>query len=435
MSSMDRYAAAAQLHGRRAVALWGQQPRQLRQRVVIAAVCTLLLVVLLRGESTSAAVEAPAVAAHGPRPDAAALLPRNHTMPPDVAYARHGCVAGKHRPPHPYETADANARVGPQTHDEQRRAHARPGKKALVLYMVTMANEYDAMIEWDNFNFFMHNGLFAAGFKTGFFDGVDYIFIKTRAGTDPDDVRFCFVDHNIRTVLVPPGPCDLCAYARVLAALEAPGGDADTSVLQYSHFVLINSGARGPFMAPNEGPWIDVVAAAGTRQYQARTVSAALISHEKAFHPQSYFVSLPAAAMALAQREFLKTCHHPDDKGYCIDFGETAMGGLYLRHGFSVYSFGQGLRFKNLTDVEDWTDGDPSVLTVNPTMRWSDPCASIFTKFGGLVWRLRLFPVATLRAVRMLTMSQRPTEGVTSETMQLFDDAEQHNGCVWVSDA
>jgi hypothetical protein len=290
--------------------------------------------------------------------------------------------------------------------------------------MLTIAGEFDAMIEWDNLNFFLRHAVLPNNVSTAYFDAVDYIFIQLRP--DARRVKECSHHGNVRTVIVPKGPCDLCAHARVVKfyGLAASGA--------YSQLILLNSGVRGPFVevaaagdgGSAVGSWVDIVSGAGGASWAGDTVTAPLISFEQLPHPQSYFLSVPRRAIPVIAGLFDRTCK--EDKNHCIGLGEVQIGATLFEHGMSIYSLGGHIAVHNysqasrivsgmtgLTPVlppsagkaeyQQWVDG---VRFQNPTWHWSDPCRAVFVKFGGVAWRSRAVPTTVIRAIRQLTIRQ-----------------------------
>jgi hypothetical protein len=318
------------------------------------------------------------------------------------------------------------------------------------------------MVEWDNFDFFLRHAVFRANVSTTLFDGVDYVFIRLGGG-GANASAVCSAAGNVRTVLVPAGPCDLCAHARALKLLgvtAAPGPPA------YSHVVMLNSGVRGPFFTASaaadgaEATWLDVAAAAGTARWQARTVAAPLIGFQFLPHPQTYFLSVPAAALATLAPLFARTCGGTKDA--CIREGEVQVGHFLFETGFAVHSFGQRYTLRGLrdaarvlgplvgrgaamppaggdvaADTSMWahlkallqhapapaTAGERAARRAsaevhlynvwsrdihhsNPATEWTDPCRNLFVKLGGVAWRERFIRPDVIAAVRRLTLAQ-----------------------------
>jgi hypothetical protein len=280
----------------------------------------------------------------------------------------------------------------------------RPGRRALVLYMLTSKLEYQAQQEWDNFAFFLRHGVLERGAATALFDGADYVFYQqSKFITAP---QLCGRHENVWTALVPMGPCDLCQHAAVvrlldeqltgrlnashfdadivaLAAAKKVGDDARAHLFgwqkkarrqadmrrqeaeraavpifggafteRYSQIVMLNSGVRGPFISNARGAsWLDVVASGGGGggAWAPDTVTAAMASFELRAHPQSYFLSVPGPALRLVMDLFEATCYH--DKGWCIENGETAVAELCFNHSLKVHSMGQNMTWASFHDV------------------------------------------------------------------------------------
>jgi hypothetical protein len=282
----------------------------------------------------------------------------------------------------------------------------------------------DADQEVRNINFFAQHGVLPANTSTRFFTGVDYVFLRQGRVDVPST---CNTQDNVRSVIVPPGPCDLCAHARVLEHLGVAGPGAVST--QYSQVIMLNSGTRGPFndASPDGAVWVDVASAAGSRKWAPHTVSSVLFSLERVPHPQSYFLSVPRFAFGVIFAVFNGTCRSAT-KLQCIASGEIQIAHFLFGHGIAVYSLAQRRLLHNFTEVavmasevirapvelhlqpkQEQVTAYMAAMKrqrtrfLNPTMMWTDPCAAVFVKFGGDVWERGKISAEVLRAVQRLT--------------------------------
>jgi hypothetical protein len=306
-------------------------------------------------------------------------------------------------------------------------AAAADGNRVLVVYAVTPAREYDAMLEWDNFGFFLRNGVIAPGQRTALFAGVDYVFVKFKKDIAAPVV--CAERENVRTVLVPNDGCHLCAHAAVLNLLNLTVGGNSTRA--YAHVVFLTSGVRGPFAAPSSVGWIDAVAMAGTAGYARETVTTLLFSFGDRFGAQSYFASMPVAAVRAAHASYEETCGR--SKQRCVSASESGFAELLFRNNFSMHSLGQNVTVASSANVTAYLSEHPTVRDVNPATVWTDPCDAVFVRFGGREWRDHLVPKSVMRAVRLLSMWQKPQHGVRPMSSDTFDEMASRR-CRWSSE-
>jgi hypothetical protein len=297
--------------------------------------------------------------------------------------------------------------------------------RALVLYMLhgwekESEKSGSTVNEWTNFAFFLQFGMLSNGVSTELFDGVDYVFARTKHSASA--VTTCSHHDNVRFVWVPTGPCDLCSHYRVLTWL---GFDAqNVASWPYKSVIFMNSGVRGPFLHENSSSWIDIVSMAGQnyrsllRENDAsfRTVHATAMSWEVKMHAQSYFLAVPASALAIVHGIYGRgACGGSDEE--CVHLAEIPMAthlvdgdGGGLTRGLQEAPFSVYIALQNFTyrrgmmrrAAERAYIGRPGA--VNPCFEYTDPCQGIFVKFGGRVWRDRKVHAATRKALSHLTM-------------------------------
>jgi hypothetical protein len=153
-----------------------------------------------------------------------------------------------------------------------------------------------------------------------------------------------------------------------------------------------------------------------------KAVSAALFSWEGAAHPQSYFLAVPPRLLPSIYYLFARSCLGNFDQ--CIGRGEVEIGRIALRdYGYLyVSAFNVTIQDTESTSKFKGIFHDPNAQ--NPTLRYWNPCHSIFLKYGGQVWRMGLLPRSTVDAVRALSSR-------TFEDLALLERTSQHNGSGW----
>lgn len=271
------------------------------------------------------------------------------------------------------------------------------------MYMLTNnEDDFSAQVEWDNFAALVKGALLGEGESTQLFRSVDFVF--TKLNVNVKEVTRCARFKNMQLLWVPPGPCDLCAHAQALQFVDAEFFD---------QLILMNSGVRGPFVAPHGAHWLDAVSIAGRSKISnspsssdfPSVVASPQLSWQNAFHPQSYLLSVPQrVAKEVLIPLWMKTCSN--GKFACTIDGECAMGNHFLSRGIHVHSLG-----RNFT-VTSMAEGQPGGIyhrlyrvpdMPNPTLWPQDPCASIFVKLGGDVWRSQLIDRPTIQRIQQLT--------------------------------
>ena len=299
----------------------------------------------------------------------------------------------------------------------------RPGGRALVVYILTSADEYRSMQQWDNFNLFARRALTKPGGATALFDGVDYVLAKERNSTDTE-TEVCSRSGNVRSVWLPNRTeaegGELCGYARALAAVGAAEAAA------YSHVVLMNSTVRGPFI--DDGTqWVDAVALAGRPRYDPKAVATTDVVSSR-WGPALQFLSLPAAALQALRPALAASCRdlgaagnrrrrlrlqlealHEDMELVLplpVASGSGALPALFAG-GFTLYSLATQTRFASLAEMRAAAPRaalDSAFGAVESPGLWRDPCLSVFAVFGGRAWEQRSLDRGVVRSVRLLSM-------------------------------
>ena len=249
-----------------------------------------------------------------------------------------------------------------------------------------------------NWQHFMQFGLHPPDVGTQLYDGIDYVFVRSSTEIVGHKTEACHEAANIRLLTLEQVPCDLCAYARVMGHL---GYQANFShhvplyeVWPYKTVVFMNTGVRGPLIAPGSSHWMDVLGMSGQRQrpllykdeLEFKTIGAASISWEAQLHAQSYFLVIPLAAQEYYFTSFSKACH-AKFKQQCIGDVEvhTIIALRNLGHGFKWFSFLQNVTVEDAGTPEELRRNHGYPL-YNPTHAYSDPCRVPFIKFGGVSW-------------------------------------------------
>ena len=143
-------------------------------------------------------------------------------------------------------------------HNGRHVAVRRSRSRALVLYSMAQLS----LAQSNNLYYFQQFGIFGPGEPTRLFGGVDYILHRPREAIR--SAMWCADEErpsNVRVAWVPRSNCSTCEHVRVMADLL--GGWRGVAQ-RYEYVVMLDANLRGPFQHPEDPPWIDVVAMAGT---------------------------------------------------------------------------------------------------------------------------------------------------------------------------
>ncbi|CUE89917.1 membrane-associated protein, putative [Bodo saltans] len=257
-------------------------------------------------------------------------------------------------------------------------------RRALVIYMLQTKGARDMNVEMHSFDIFMNSGVFGEHESTEMFEGVDYIFTRMRPRHLGKVLAPTIIAEkgNIKLMWVPAGPCDLCAHGRVITHL----GGVDAVKANYSFIALLNGGARGPFQAANDAPWIDVMAIGGQATWSEATppiMVGPTVSTQVSVHIQTYCIGIHSALLAEYYPCLTQCSNSADGKGMCIRGGEIAGGKAWMRGGGWIHALGSNVTLRSPADVEALAKIHRESNVVEPMHHHFDLCAALFPKFGG----------------------------------------------------
>jgi hypothetical protein len=262
----------------------------------------------------------------------------------------------------------------------------RPKGKALVLYMMHLYTGDEAAREAGNLDHFLRYGLIDEGVSTQLFDGVDFVF--SRLVPDITEITMCYERGNVKVLLVPQVPCDLCAHAMVLTYLGYDETVRNATSWPYKSVVMMNSGVRGPFLGRGSSSWIDVVSMAGQPSRSLyefdesaklfRTMSVLMLSIQVQFHAQSYFVVVPFSMLAQTFETFSISC--VGEKGGCIVFSEIRTLVSVKTRNFRAFATGYNVTVtrENFATVEESLTDYFTVVVRRTTSRMLNPVNSLY---------------------------------------------------------
>lgn len=347
---------------------------------------------------------------------------RNVTRSKDICFIEHG-----------EKPLPLSAESPPTSCNQKSLLHcSRKFGRALVIYMLHTNNPKTVVHEMENFHFFLQHGVLDSRTSTGLFEGVDYVFVRGKPATTgvPPEVKWddaktesCAREENISFLWISNLGSDLCAFAKLFD--EAMGGIGVISS-RYSYVVLMNAGARGPFVSKTDTFWIDTFAAGGKQNITHSSdlsVSGPTISSEISIHVQSYTIGVPTTNNAFQLlHEALQICRTNPTKPQIIIEVEVALGLRLLDAGVPLFSLSRRHLVTDRKDAEEyatqlmnWTSsqtnkrsrGGNYVQQLNPTFHDVNPCAAVFVKYGGMVLAVGGLPDVVSRRVEQLTMLQQ----------------------------
>uniref|UniRef100_A0A7S0VL25 Uncharacterized protein n=1 Tax=Hemiselmis tepida TaxID=464990 RepID=A0A7S0VL25_9CRYP len=291
----------------------------------------------------------------------------------------------------------------------------RQDNKALVVYFLGTEAENSSRIQnFGNLRHFVRNGVYESGFSSSLHTGVDFYFVSIAAGLTKVELLAIAEGGQHVLLLVPPGPCDLCAHSHALRYIGL-----DKVTCTYRTVVMLNSGVRGPFLSGKSSHWIDVVTAAGREEFPGAScpdpavsnlrVFSVAVSWERQMHSQSYFSAYPREAVKVVTKLYGDSCSKK--KKGCAFQGEVMTLSMLLEKNITTYSSSQGFVVESQDRAREYRKNH-ELHPKNPTLGYIDPCDSVFIKAGGLVFRAGLIPKQVLwRASNLSAISHRAQAG------------------------